>query len=85
MSHALLVLMSHLPFLRVYKEVRFPSFCFSLIPTTLTTPYLTTQLLPTMSLFTITPAYSVEAVKAIEERVDATASKRVFHFFVFDL
>ena len=30
-----------------------------------------------MSLFSITPVYSSDAIKAIEERVDASTSKRV--------
>ena len=80
MSHALLVLMSNLPSPGVYKELRFLSFCFSPSPTTSHNFFFRKQpnsSLSIMSLFTITPAYSVEAVKAIEERVDATASKRV--------
>ena len=80
-SHALLVQMSHLLFLGVYKEVRFPSFCFSLIPTTLTTSfYSQPNTLLIMSLFSITPVYSSDAIKAIEERVDASSSKCVLYF-----
>ena len=37
-----------------------------------------------MSLFSITPVYSSDAIKAIEERVDASSSKRVLYFLCFD-
>ena len=45
MSPVLRVMMSHLLFPRVYKEVRFPSFCFSLIPLLTQLLLTTTQLL----------------------------------------
>ena len=82
MSHALRVMMSYPLSPGYIRRVVSPPFAFLSSPITHTKLHFpNSNILLTMSLFTITPAYSVEAVKAIEEHVDATASKRVPHFF----
>ena len=70
------------PSLEVYKEVRFLSFCFSHIPHYSSHPHSQPSSTFIMSLFSITPVYSSDAIKAIEERVDASSSECVLLFLV---